>query len=53
MKCITGCGRETETEICPYCEIAQLEYDAEIAVERLIEAYRKLLEKEKQNAKCK
>ena len=42
MKC-KGCGKESENELCPMCEIGMLEHDAETALQHLIEAYRKLL----------
>lgn len=50
MKCV-ACDKESETELCPLCEIGWLEYEAEVALKHYIEAVNKVLypEKEKQN----
>jgi len=38
-----GCGKESKREICPVCEIDMFEHEVKVALDNLIEGYRKLL----------
>ena len=51
MKC-KACSKESENELCPRCELDFLAHEAQVALDRYLEAVNKLLkrEKEKQDA---